>query len=70
MLRSGERRKWCSRGHGHERHELKKLMCWIWGHDRMQTGARLRVCLRCGQREKLRDFGRVLGWEELSKETR
>jgi hypothetical protein len=44
---------------------LKKLMCWIWGHDRMQTGARKRVCLRCGQREKLQQYGRILGWEEL-----
>lgn len=41
-------------------------MCWIWGHDRMQTGARHRECVRCGQREKLRQFGRVIGWEELS----
>ena len=46
---------------------MKKLMCWIWGHDRMQTAARRRVCLRCGQREKLRQYGQVLGWEELSE---
>ena len=45
---------------------MKKLICWLWGHDRMQTNTRQRVCLRCGQREKLRDFGRVRGWEELA----
>jgi hypothetical protein len=44
---------------------VKKLMCWLYGHDRMQTRARLRVCLRCGQREKLCQYGSVLGWEEL-----
>ena len=45
---------------------VKKLICWLWGHDRMQTGTRKRVCLRCGQREKLRDYGQVRGWEELT----
>ena len=49
---------------------VKKLMCWIWGHDRMQTKARQRVCLRCGQREALRQFGSSLGWEELPDTTR
>ena len=44
---------------------MKKLMCWLYGHDRMQTRTRLRVCLRCGQREKLCQYGSVLGWEEL-----
>jgi hypothetical protein len=44
---------------------VKKIMCWIWGHDRMQTTARRRVCLRCGQREKLRQFDSGHGWEEL-----
>ena len=44
---------------------LKKLMCRIWGHDRMQTAMRQRVCLRCGQRETLRQFGSTTGWEEL-----
>ena len=49
---------------------MKKLMCWIWGHDRLLTGSRLRLCLRCGQREKLRHFGRVSGWEEVSDSAR
>ena len=33
----------------------------------MTTSARRRVCLRCGQRETLRDYGNVLGWEEVGK---
>ena len=44
---------------------LKKLICWLWGHDRMQISTKQKVCLRCGQREELRDYGRVRGWEEL-----
>ena len=42
---------------------MKKLMCWLMGHDRMQTTARRRECLRCGQQEKLCQYGQVLGWE-------
>jgi hypothetical protein len=33
----------------------------------MTTSARRRVCLRCGQRETLRNYGNVLGWEEVGK---
>ena len=49
---------------------VKRLICRIWGHDRMQTAMRQRVCLRCGQREKLRQFGSTTGWEELSDTAR
>ncbi len=45
---------------------LKKLTCRLWGHDRMQTSSRQRICVRCGQREKLCQYGSVTGWEELS----
>ena len=48
-----------------ERMSVKRLMCRIWGHDRMQTAVRQRVCRRCGQREMLRQLGSVPGWEEL-----
>jgi hypothetical protein len=43
---------------------MKKLLCWFLGHDRMTTSARRRVCLRCGQRETLHNYGHVLAWEE------
>ena len=46
---------------------MRKILCWFLGHDRMATSARQRVCLRCGQREMLRDYGNVRGWEELAK---
>jgi hypothetical protein len=46
---------------------MRKLLCWLLGHDCMTTSARRRVCLRCGQRETLRDYGNVLGWEEVGK---
>ena len=49
-----------------ERMTVKRLMCRIWGHDRMQTAVRQRVCRRCGQREMLRQLGSVPGWEELA----
>jgi hypothetical protein len=43
---------------------MAKLMCRVLGHDRMTTSSRSRVCVRCGQRETLRDFGHVTGWQE------
>jgi hypothetical protein len=46
---------------------MRKILCWFLGHDRMTTGARQRVCLRCGQRETLHDYGNVRGWEEVSE---
>jgi hypothetical protein len=46
---------------------MSKLLCWLFDHDRMTTSARHRICLRCGMRETLRQFGRVLAWEELTK---
>jgi len=48
-----------------ERMSVKKLMCRIWGHDRLRTAVSQRVCRRCGQREMLRQLGSVPGWEEL-----
>jgi hypothetical protein len=45
---------------------MRKLLCRLLGHDRMPTRARNRVCLRCGQRETLRDYGHVLAWEEVT----
>jgi hypothetical protein len=44
---------------------MRKILCWFLGHDCMTTSARRRVCLRCGLRETLRDYGNVLGWEEV-----
>lgn len=46
---------------------MRKLLCWLLGHDCMVTSPRHRVCLRCGQRETLRDYGNVRGWEEVSR---
>jgi hypothetical protein len=46
---------------------MRKILCWLLGHDRMTTSARRRVCLRCGQRETLRDYGNVRGWEEMGE---
>lgn len=44
---------------------MRGFLCWLMGHDRMTISARHRVCLRCGLREVMRDFGHVLAWEEL-----
>jgi hypothetical protein len=46
---------------------MKRLLCWLLGHDRMTTRARQRVCLRCGTRETLRHYGSVMGWEEVTQ---
>jgi hypothetical protein len=46
---------------------MKQFLCWLLDHDRMTTSARQRVCLRCGTRETLRDFGNTLAWEERAK---
>ena len=44
---------------------MRKLLCWLLGHERMASSARRRVCLRCGKRETLRHLGHVLAWEEV-----
>jgi hypothetical protein len=46
---------------------MRKILCRFLGHDRTTTSPRQRVCLRCGQRETLRDYGHVRGWEEVSE---
>ena len=46
---------------------MRKILCWLLGHDCMTTSARRRVCLRCGLRETLRDYGNVRGWEEAGE---
>jgi hypothetical protein len=46
---------------------MREFLCWLLGHDRMKTSTRQRVCLRCGTRETLRDFGNVSGWEQVAK---
>ena len=45
---------------------MSKFLCRVLGHDLMVTSARLRVCLRCGARETLRQYGEVLAWEEMA----
>jgi hypothetical protein len=52
---------------GEEQTEMRKILCWLLGHDCMPTSARRRVCLRCGLRETLRNYGNVLGWEEIGE---
>ncbi len=46
---------------------MQSLLCWFLGHDRMTTSASHRVCLRCGQKERLRHFGNVDGWVEVTR---
>lgn len=43
---------------------MRRLICWLFGHDRMTSSAAHRVCLRCGLREALHNYGHVRGWEE------
>jgi len=46
---------------------MKQFLCWLFGHDRMTTSPRQRVCVRCDTRETLRDLGHVRAWVELTK---
>jgi hypothetical protein len=48
---------------------MRRLLCWLLGHDRMTGGGAHRTCLRCGMRETLRNYGHVRGWEEVTKDT-
>jgi hypothetical protein len=43
---------------------MRRLLCWIFGHDSVATSARRRICVRCEHRELLRQFGSVRAWEE------
>jgi hypothetical protein len=45
---------------------MHRLICRLFGHDRMMSGAAHRICLRCGLREALRNYGHVRGWEEVT----
>ena len=45
---------------------MRKLLCWLFGHERMTSGGAHRRCLRCGMHEKRRNFGHVRGWEEVT----
>jgi hypothetical protein len=46
---------------------MRKLLCRLFGHESKETTGRHRVCVRCGQQEILRRFGRVLAWEEVTE---
>jgi hypothetical protein len=46
---------------------MRKILCWLLGHDCMTTSARRRVRLCCGLREPLRDYSNVLGWEDVGE---
>jgi hypothetical protein len=46
---------------------MRKLLCWLLGHDHMTNGGARRTCLRCGMQEKLRNYGNVRGWEEVAR---
>ena len=45
---------------------MRKVLCWLLGHDRMATRTLYRICDRCGTREMLRNYGHVRGWEEIA----
>ena len=45
---------------------MQRLLCWLLGHDRMPSGSSPRICLRCGQKERLQNLGHVLGWVETT----
>ena len=45
---------------------MQSLWCRLFGHDIMRTSAAHRVCLRCGQKERLRNLGHVEAWVEAA----
>jgi hypothetical protein len=49
---------------------MRRLLCWLYGHEIMATGPRQRICLRCRQQETLRRFGAILAWEQVTPAAR
>ena len=45
---------------------MRRLLCWLFGHEREAVGSRQRVCVRCHQRETMRRFGEVIAWEVVT----
>jgi hypothetical protein len=46
---------------------MRKLLCWLFGHDHMNTSTRNRICVRCSERETLRHYGAVVAWEVVAR---
>lgn len=46
---------------------MRRLLCWLLGHEHMNTSARHRVCVRCNARQTLRNYGDVLAWEDVAR---
>jgi len=46
--------------------EMQRVLCWLLGHDRMPSRSSHRICLRCGQRDKLQNLGHVRAWVETT----
>jgi hypothetical protein len=42
---------------------MRRIFCWLFGHQIMAAGPRSRVCIRCNQHEQKRMFGQVVAWE-------
>jgi hypothetical protein len=47
---------------------MASLLCRFLGHDTMRTSASSRVCVRCGQKERLQNLGHVQAWVEVAVE--
>ena len=47
--------------------EMRRLLCWLFDHDYMNTSARHRICVRCEKRETLHVYGEVLAWEAATR---
>jgi hypothetical protein len=45
---------------------MRKLLCWLFGHERMVTSPRVRECIRCGLRERRLLIGEIIAWENVS----
>jgi hypothetical protein len=41
---------------------MQSWICRLFSHDIMRTSALHRVCVRCGQKERLRNLGHVEAW--------
>jgi hypothetical protein len=45
---------------------MSKLLCWLFGHERMVASPKVRECIRCGLRERRLLIGEIIAWEDVT----
>ena len=45
---------------------MRRILCWLFGHQVEAVGWKERVCARCYQRETMLRFGTVIAWQVVA----